>query len=339
MEILYALLFLIAWIGFVYSIVKGTLNLRKKNKRKDGRIVAAVSFIFFIASYIVFTKTDNSNDVTSSSKLKNVHQATIVSQKGTTDLTWKITGKADAKNGTKVYAVDPKDDSYINLLENENGDIPRVKDGKFSGEVSSYASNVDDKIGSTEKVLFIATNNKIETSDELSIKSKIVKNYTKHFKPQKLVIDKTLHNAFNEPDDTNESSRSDISSSSTSKSSTNSRKGATSSNSRDSLTTKALKIYNDIGGDDVYPLFSHIKVNTNSDKDITGIMIWTDESLANGTKEDIQHYFSAGAQIGNRLLDNDKDGEYNVPFIEVFAGSRMVARSQYTNNAQMKVLH
>lgn len=102
---------------------------------------------------------------------------------------------------------------------------------------------------------------------------------------------------------------------------------------------KAKDIYEDIGGDEAYPLTGHIEVSLNSSKKVNSVMVYADKSLARGTIEDLRHYFSAGVQIGNHLLDNDKDGEYNVPFIEVFAGNRMVARSQYSNNAQMKVLY
>ncbi|TLQ05437.1 DUF308 domain-containing protein [Pediococcus stilesii] len=98
---------------------------------------------------------------------------------------------------------------------------------------------------------------------------------------------------------------------------------------------KAKEIFEDIGGDDSYPLVGHIKVVLNSKNKITGIMVWADESLSTSNTSDLKHYFSAGAQIGNQLLDDKKD-KYKVPFIQLYAGNKLIARSQYTNNSQMK---
>ncbi|KRN95124.1 hypothetical protein [Pediococcus stilesii] len=97
---------------------------------------------------------------------------------------------------------------------------------------------------------------------------------------------------------------------------------------------KAETIFeNDLGGTDEYPLIGHIEVNHSGD-DITGVSVWGDESLTTASPSDLKHYFSAGAQIGSRLLNKD----YKVPFIQVYAGNKKVARSEYGNNSQMKDL-
>lgn len=104
--------------------------------------------------------------------------------------------------------------------------------------------------------------------------------------------------------------------------------------SKASLNKKAQAAFKDIGGLDEYPLVSKIEVNHNGNK-VTGVSVWGDESLASVSLTLLKHYFSAGAQVGNRLLGSTTG---KVPFIQVYAGSQRVARSAYTNNSEMKDL-
>lgn len=100
------------------------------------------------------------------------------------------------------------------------------------------------------------------------------------------------------------------------------------------LNKKMQTAFKDIGGSDEYPLIGHFEVNHNG-SEVTGVSVWGDESLETASPELLKHYFSAGAQVGNRLLGTDTG---KVPFIQVYAGSKRVARSTYTNNSQMKDL-
>lgn len=104
--------------------------------------------------------------------------------------------------------------------------------------------------------------------------------------------------------------------------------------SKTTLNKKAQAAFKDIGGLDEYPLVSKIEVNHDRNK-VTGISVWGDESLASASPTLLKRYFSAGAQVGNRLLGSATG---KVPFIQVYAGSQKVARSAYTNNSEMKDL-
>ena len=130
--------------------------------------------------------------------------------------------------------------------------------------------------------------------------------------------------------------RSNTNASSKTSSSSESEKSNTSSSSKpkQSLQDKANKIFNDMGGNDEYPLVSRIEVNGTA-KNITGVSLWCDGGLQSADAATLKHYFSLAAQVGNQLLD---DGSYKVPFVQVYAEQTKIARSEYTNTSQMKDL-
>lgn len=147
-----------------------------------------------------------------------------------------------------------------------------------------------------------------------------------------VVVGFTISNMAEKHSEPNESKTSKIASSSSKKSSSN-----------DSGSTdfdKQVKAgFKEIGGSKEYPAISRVEANT-SNGNLKGISIWGDESLEDASSSELKHYFSAGAQIGNYVFahDKDDDNDMKVPFVQVYAGNTKIARSDFSNNSQMKDL-
>lgn len=78
---------------------------------------------------------------------------------------------------------------------------------------------------------------------------------------------------------------------------------------------------------DDYPLLGHYTLHFSGNK-VNNVQVWCDESLANASAQDVKHYFSYGVQVGMKALDStDKS-----PVVQVYSGSKMIARSAFDNN-------
>ncbi len=112
------------------------------------------------------------------------------------------------------------------------------------------------------------------------------------------------------------------------------------SDSKEAKLNKQVQAgFKDIGGSEEYPLIGHVTANV-SNGELKGVSVWGDESLSDVSAQELKHYFSAGAQIGNYVFDHDKDddNDMKVPFVQVYAGNTKIARSDFSNNSQMKDL-
>lgn len=94
---------------------------------------------------------------------------------------------------------------------------------------------------------------------------------------------------------------------------------------------KATKEFNEITARGNYGLANKVELLHDSTK-ITGLELHCDEGLANVDSKTLQHYFSLGVQVAS-IFSTSKD--WKLPNIQVFAGSKMIARSDYTNHATM----
>lgn len=76
-----------------------------------------------------------------------------------------------------------------------------------------------------------------------------------------------------------------------------------------------------------YPLLGKYDL-TFSGNDIYNVQVWCDESLETASASEVRHYFSYGVQIGMKALNSTKKS----PIVQVYAGSKMIARSSIDNN-------